>query len=194
MAPKKGGRRLSAEDRALWSKVVSGATPLPKARQDPGLPARPSAPRNPEPPPPPPLPEFRIGEKAGTSPGADRARAAHAPTPPRMDARAFKRMSRGRLVPEARIDLHGMTVAAAHAALVAFVLRSASEGRRLVLVITGKGRDDAGFAPERRGILRRQVPHWLETPPIAHAVLEVRSAHQRHGGSGAYYVYLRRRQ
>jgi len=112
-----------------------------------------------------------------------------------MDHKAYGRMKRGKLEPEARIDLHGMTQAAAHSALNAFILRAHASGHRLVLVITGKGRDgaEAGPIPSGPGILRRQVPHWLELPPLNQAVLQVAAAHARHGGSGAYYVYLRRR-
>jgi DNA-nicking Smr family endonuclease len=191
---RKGRRGLTAEDRALWSKVVENATPMHKRRPPaplqapaPDKPTRIHDARRP-------LPEFRVGEKAPIPAGSGRALAAHGPASPRMDARAFTRMKRGKLAPEARIDLHGMTAAAAHSALAAFILRAAAEGRRLVLVITGKGREADGPIPEQRGILRRQVPHWLETPPLSQVVLQVESAHRRHGGSGAYYVYLRRRQ
>lgn len=140
----------------------------------------------------PPLPEFRIGQKAASTPALTTGH----PVAPRMDARAFGRMKRGKLQPDARIDLHGMTAATAHAALIAFLMRAAADDKRLVLVITGKGRDDAGALPlaDRRGVLRRQLPHWLETPPLAQIVLQVETAHQRHGGSGAYYVYLARRK
>ena len=82
----------------------------------------------------------------------------------------------------------------AHPALVRFILRAQSDGKRLVLVITGKGRpgDEAVLYPTPRGILRRQVPHWLDIPPLAQAVLQVTPAHIRHGGDGAFYVYLKR--
>jgi hypothetical protein len=67
---------------------------------------------------------------------------------------------------------------------------------RLLLVITGKGRggdrEDYGPIPIRRGVLKQQVPGWLTAPPLGPLVLEIREAHQRHGGGGAYYVYLRR--
>lgn len=117
-----------------------------------------------------------------------------AKAPLRMDRKAFIRMNRGKLAPEARIDLHGMTIAAAHPALTGFVLNSHGVGRRLILVITGKGRPgtDDGPIPQRPGVLKHQVPHWLSSPPLAHVVLQVTEAHRRHGGSGAYYVYLRR--
>lgn len=103
-------------------------------------------------------------------------------------------MKRGKLKPESRIDLHGMRLDQAHGALVRFVLSSQASGRRLVLVITGKGktREEPGPIPTPRGVLKHQVPQWLSLPPLAQAVLQVTPAHQRHGGEGAYYVYLRR--
>ncbi len=115
--------------------------------------------------------------------------------PVKMDAKSYRGMQRGKLKPEGRIDLHGMTVAQAHPALISFVMSSQAAGKRLVLVITGKGgkRDEVGaIAPQRMGALKRQVPHWLTMQPCASCVLQVSEAHIRHGGAGAYYVYLRR--
>ena len=115
--------------------------------------------------------------------------------PVEMDKKAFRRLKRGQSKPEARLDLHGMTADAAHGALTRFILSAHASGKRLVLVITGKGRvsEDAGPIPTRVGVLRHQVPHWLARPPIGPLVLQVTEAHQRHGGSGALYVYLRRK-
>lgn len=115
-------------------------------------------------------------------------------TPVQMDKKAFGQMTKGRLSPEARIDLHGMTLDRAHPALSRFIMSQHSAGKRLVLVITGKGksRDDGGPIPVRTGVLRHQVPQWLALPPMSSVVLQVSSAHQKHGGVGAYYVYLRR--
>ena len=115
--------------------------------------------------------------------------------PVQMDAKSYKVMQRGKLKPEGRIDLHGMTVAQAHPALISFILSSQASGKRLVLVITGKGgkRDEPGaIAPQRMGALKRQVPHWLTMAPVSSAVLQVSESHIRHGGAGAYYGYLRR--
>jgi DNA-nicking Smr family endonuclease len=112
-----------------------------------------------------------------------------------MDAKAFGKMTRGKLLPEARMDLHGMTLAEAHPELIRFILGAHSAGLRLVLVITSKGKPkpDHGPIPQRAGVLRHQVPQWLRLPPLGPAVvLQVAEAHQRHGGAGAYYVYLRR--
>ena len=115
-------------------------------------------------------------------------------SPVQMDSKAFGKLKRGKMRPEGRIDLHGMTLDRAHPALTKFILGSHAKGRRLVLVITGKGkmRDEGGPIPVRHGVLRHQVPQWLTMPPLSSAVLQVSQAHISHGGGGAYYVYLRR--
>ena len=191
-------RHLSNEERALWDRVAGTAMPLDPARPvEPPVPAakpvnRPVV-REVDP-----IHHFMLGEKAGHhARGHDilpnvTARLTNAPV--HMDNKAYTKMTRGKLKPEARIDLHGMTMAEAHPELVAFILGSQAIGRRLVLVITGKGkmRDDGGPMPARQGILRHQVPQWMAIAPLAQAILQVTPAHLNHGGHGAYYVYLRR--
>ncbi|EYD74166.1 Smr protein/MutS2 [Rubellimicrobium mesophilum DSM 19309] len=163
--------------------------PLPKAPSPPvQAPAAPPAPQ--------PIAPFRVGQAVDHRktndllPGLAESLARG---PLRMDAGTFGRMRKGKLRPDARIDLHGMTLAEAHPALQSFILGSRAKGRRLVLVITGKGRvnDDLAPMPARAGRLRHDVPRWLMLPPLAGAVLQVAPAHQRHGGEGALYVYLR---
>jgi DNA-nicking Smr family endonuclease len=87
-----------------------------------------------------------------------------------------------------------MTLDRAHPALTRFILSAHGNGKRLVLVITGKGklRDDDGPIPVRFGVLRHQVPQWMSMPPLSSAILQVTQAHLKHGGGGAYYVYLRK--
>ena len=111
-----------------------------------------------------------------------------------MDRKAYGKMKRGKLGVEAKIDLHGMTLAQAHPTLNGFIQRTHAQGKRLVLVVTGKGKSGTGTGPipERRGVLRHQVPHWLLSPPLGALVIQVTPAHLKHGGDGAYYVYLRR--
>jgi len=143
------------------------------------------------------LPVFRLGEKARSSSGHKLVPSlpqALAGAPVQMDAKAYGRMTRGKLLPEARIDLHGLTLAEAHPELNRFILGTYAQGFRLVLVITGKGKakPDHGPIPSRIGALRHQVPQWLRLPPLGPLVLQVAEAHVRHGGAGAYYVYLRR--
>ena len=141
---------------------------------------------------------FRLGErvahpKSSTMLGASPAQALQQ-QPVRMDAKTHKRMANGRMSPEARLDLHGMTLAQAQPELTRFILSSQSRGLRLVLVITGKGKAGGIDAPlpVRPGALRHHVPNWLSRAPLSPLVLQVRAAHYRHGGEGAYYVYLRR--
>ena len=187
-------RHLSPEERALWDRVADRATPLDPKRPQ----AAPERPKLKKPQPrPDPLPGFRVGQSVDASRPHDLMpsvtdRLARAPV--NMDHKSFGKMTRGKLKPEARLDLHGMTMAEAHPELVAFILGSHALGRRLVLVITGKGkdRDDGGPIPTRHGVLRHQVPQWLALPPLNHAILQVTPAHLKHGGHGAYYVYLRR--
>lgn len=196
-------RTLRPEEEELWHAVARTARPMHAEPQRRKLEAQPEpAPHVPhrpisQPEPAPRLPAFRLGEKARTPKGHDLAPTiseALAAAPILMDAKTHARMTRGKLQPEARIDLHGLTLAEAHPELIRFILNAQSAGCRLVLVITGKGKQkpDDGPIPQRVGILRHQLPLWLRQMPLAPAVLQVSEAHLKHGGSGAFYVYLRR--
>ncbi len=134
--------------------------------------------------------EFRIGSNASPRPASAKVGGAALV----MDHKAFRKMKSGKLSPEARIDLHGLTLAQAQPQLMRFIQDSAAQGRRLVLVITGKGRAsrDDGPIPTRPGALRHQVPFWLHSPSLKPLVLQTSEANQKHGGQGAIYVYLRR--
>jgi len=192
-------RHLSADEEALWTTVAKTAAPMHDKKpnfltQGPKPNKRPVKPVHGA------LPKFSIGQKNSDRPQTSvnfapdvRERVAAAPLA--MDQKAFRKLSRGRLKPEGRIDLHGMTLAQAQPALMAFVHSSHANGRRLLLVITGKGRsgtDTGGPIPEKRGVLRDQVPRWLSSGPCKQIVMQVVQAHATHGGGGAYYVYLRK--
>lgn len=192
-------RRLSLDEVELWRKVARSAErmhPECKAHETPH--PKPVAPKS--------KPQeraiadlrgFNMGTGPAAAPGHDLS-----PTPTehlsraplKMDRKTHAKMTRGKLAPEGKLDLHGMTMDQAHPRLVGFILRAQANGKRLVLVITGKGkhRDDGGPIPVRHGVLRHQVPHWLSVPPLAQAVLQVTEAHSSHGGGGAFYIYLRR--
>ncbi|TXI01253.1 MAG: DNA mismatch repair protein MutS [Pseudorhodobacter sp.] len=199
-------RTLRPEEAEVWAAVARTARPMHPGRQlflkEVDTPAH-AVPVHPEATAPhghthPRLPLFSLGEKARSATKIDMAPSPAqtlAAAPLQMDAKTHGKMTRGKLMPEARIDLHGMTLSEAHPELIRFILNAQSDGLRLVLVITGKGKrgEDIGPIPQRMGVLRHQVPHWLRLPPLGQAVLQVAEAHLRHGGSGAYYVYLRRR-
>jgi DNA-nicking Smr family endonuclease len=196
---RKGPRGLRPEEEALWDVIAGRTRPLhprrKKAEEPPLPPPKPAPPVQKVP-----LAPFTLGEKGGMQTrGHDFARPIAAvlnEAPVAMDSKAHRKLTRGKLTPEARIDLHGMTLADAHPALTVFVTGAHARGLRLVLVITGKGkaREDHGPMPSRPGVLRHQVPHWLNTGPLRALVLQVTEAHRSHGGAGAYYVYLRRRR
>ncbi|MEO1468967.1 MAG: Smr/MutS family protein [Pseudomonadota bacterium] len=113
-----------------------------------------------------------------------------------LDRRTAERLRRGDRLPDDRLDLHGMTAERAHAALDRFIAAALARGLRMVLVITGKGGrrapEDAPWLPEGRGVLRDALPRWLRQGPNGRRIVGIYQAHQRHGGAGAFYVYLRK--
>jgi DNA-nicking Smr family endonuclease len=120
-----------------------------------------------------------------------------------IDGATAERLKRGKVDPDATLDLHGMTQARAHERLVSFVRRAHDHGLRCILVVTGKGAPrpareaTAAFVMTERsnaGVLSVMVPRWLEEDALRALVVGVQGAHQRHGGAGAIYVYLRRKR
>ncbi len=179
-------RKPPADEDALWREVTRTVTPLPGRRLPPEPPQPPSAVqksppaagdlrrkamRAPLPVAPAPLPQL----KTGTAPGVDR--------------RTSERVRKGRMAIDGRIDLHGMTQAAAHTALNGFIHHSHRQGRRVVLVITGKGNIGQGG-----GVLRAEVPNWLNQEPVREKVLAFFPAQPKDGGAGALYVLLKRQR
>ena len=114
-----------------------------------------------------PLPELGVGQVVG------------------LDRRTGERMKRGALPIEGRIDLHGMTRDQAQLRLFNFIVGAYEQGKRSILVITGKGQGGMG-------ILKSEVPRWLNLPPIREKVLGFSYAQPKDGGDGALYVLLRR--
>jgi DNA-nicking Smr family endonuclease len=176
-------RVLSEEERALWEGVARQTKPLrnkPRPAKMHGGAAPSSAP-----------PFKSAGSSRPIVP-------THVPKPARpvipplapLGRRERARLSRGKSEIDARLDLHGMTQVHAHRALLGFLQRAHSEGLTFVLVITGKGTMSGGEF--ERGVLRRQVPHWLSLPEFRALVIGFEEAHIGHGGSGALYVRIRR--
>lgn len=107
-----------------------------------------------------------------------------------IDKRTMDRLRRGKIPIEAVLDLHGMRQDEAHRRLVTFILSCWMNGTRMLLVITGKGTRSA----EPGGVLRKQVPRWLHDAPLGEKVLTIQPAQPKDGGSGAFYVLLRRKR
>ena len=105
---------------------------------------------------------------------------------PGIEKRTRMRLSRGKIRFEGRLDLHGCDKRSAYDELKNFLWESSNCGHRSVLVITGKGR----FG---EGVLRREVPAWLNSNPLRQFVRAYSNAHPKHGGAGALYILLRRK-
>ena len=190
-------RKLKSDEVELWEQVAKSATPLRLSQHVKSV-VKPKPKVNPKKKEKFELNKFEIGANATQKSVKNDLKPSTSSVlesaPVQMDYKSFKKMKRGKSAPEATLDLHGMTVARAHAALIHFLMTSYSKNMRLVLVITGKGNfhKDTGPIPRQVGILRHQVPQWLRTPPLRDKILQVSEAHGKHGGSGAYYVYLRK--
>jgi len=176
-------RQLTAEEHALWSHVTRSIAPLRRVR-----PQRATEPAV----------EETHAKPIKPAPAAPTVRMPlPRPAPPRppglapIDRRLKQKLARGREAIDASIDLHGLTQAEAHAALVRFLRNARAGGARLVLVITGKGARSDDFAADR-GVLRRQVPLWLRSAELRDSVIGFDWAHAAHGGEGALYVRIRR--
>lgn len=134
---------------------------------------------------------------AAAQPEAAPARRQRAPELAQFDRNSARKIRGGRLEIEARVDLHGMRQHEAHAALRRFLSSCQSRGLRYVLVITGKGKGLSSSvsgekeADRERGVLKRNVPRWLEEPDLRALVVSFTTAAIPHGGEGAIYVHLR---
>jgi DNA-nicking Smr family endonuclease len=180
MSSRNGHRRrlLTQDERVLWTMFTRAIEPL--------RPAQPAA------------SEPVVAEMAALAqpaktlplrPGAPPPASEKAPptlTP--LGRRLRQRVARGKEAIDGKLDLHGLTQSEAHAALLRFLRAASAREARLVLVITGKG----NRGENERGVLKRQVPHWLSLPEFRAFVIGFEDAHVAHGGEGALYVRIRR--
>jgi DNA-nicking Smr family endonuclease len=175
MKPRSGARRLSAAEVRLWRSVTqsvvrrAGEGVLPEVADEAIIAAR-EIPQVAQP----------IEQVAKTL--------APPPLAP-LETRLRQRLARGRLAPEDTLDLHGYRQDEAHRVLRNFLTHAQARGVKLVLVVTGKGR-----SPSEPGVLRRAVPMWLEAADLRPVVIGFGEASATHGGSGALYVRLRRKE
>tara|TARA_Y100000746_G_C15446439_1_gene425202 strand:- start:1010 stop:1582 length:573 start_codon:yes stop_codon:yes gene_type:complete len=111
-----------------------------------------------------------------------------------IDKKILSKLKAGKLRPEEILDLHGYTLIRAKKAVSLFVCRAYGEKKRLLLIITGKGKADSSWdlSLVKKGVLKKEVPIWLKEGPLGEKILNVSVANVRHGGSGALYVYLKR--
>lgn len=177
-------RRLNAEEKALWDKVVASVRPMhgrpPKAAE----------------PAPVPSPEPHAGSpaRAARAPAKQANRAATPPPVVRpgatLDGSWDRRLSRGLVQPDVTVDLHGHNLATAYHLLDSRLEQAVAVGARVMLLVTGK--PPKGEPPVARGKIRAALGDWLAASRHAGSIAAVRGAHPRHGGTGALYIILRR--
>lgn len=201
----RGSRHLDDDEAADWEHTARSIAPLKRAKSrvhesehqiEDAVSARPRKPaRGPA----------AAAAKAQAKPHPEKpshaVSAKAVPPVAQFDRKKAKKIRTGHIEIEARIDLHGMRQDEAHAALRGFIHRTQARGLRWVLVITGKGLklDDEHERPfdmtrrNDRGVLKRNVPRWLEEPDLRGLVVSYTTAAIAHGGEGALYVHLRKR-
>lgn len=176
-------RKLTDDEQELWDRLRQSVRPLAK--------------------PPTQTTERARDEAAEPVTAPDKAKARGRPRPAQpspaatpvpalapLEQRTRRRLARGLVEIDARVDLHGMRQERAFNVLVSFLRRAQTHDNRIVLVVTGKGRAGDG----ERGVLARSVPDWLSRPDLRGLVVGWEPAGRRHGGAGALYVRIRRRR
>jgi len=187
------GRRLSPEERQIWSKLAQSVRPLEKRRPERSVAAG--------------AEERAVDLPLVSPPRKVKGRIPAIPAPkavlppPRtpvamLDDAWERRITGGTIVPEMSVDLHGHTLAAAHSRLNQMLGMAIARGVRVLLVVTGNPRPAPAnpHEPRTRGAIRSEIGDWLALSGHADAIASVRTAHPRHGGKGALYIILRRRK
>ena len=161
-------RSLRPEEKAIWRKVAGSVKPISPERMD------------------------RLDDPEAVEPTPEK------PVPDSKMSLSEKRVRRGRLEIDGRVDLHGLTQDMALRTLRNFLSMAYRDGYRTVLVITGKGlkarerESEPWEHHDEPGVLRRKLPEWLGNPKFRQWVSGYAIAHMRHGGGGAFYVTMRR--
>ncbi len=178
-----GPRKLNHDDRILWGRVARSTRPMP-GRLDEIILFEQEIEK---------LDKGKAAKKADSKakPASKTEPASKNSTPTikhqPLERPVKKKIARGRLPLEARIDLHGMFQSEAHAMLLDFLVRAHERGLRHVLVITGKGTSMGS-----EGALKRAVPMWFAKPEFSFLISSFETAAVKHGGEGALYVRLSR--
>ena len=169
-------RRLSPDEAALWRRVMASVRPLgkPAALTTSPLPQI-TVPAKPQPSRPLPVKPTRSAKPGVT-----------------LDGKWDRELTRGMIVPDRSIDLHGHGLQSAYMLLDQALERAIAQGDRVLLLVTGKAPDRDSQRPHARGAIRAAVGDWLAASRFGDRIAAVRGAHPRHGGAGALYIILRR--
>ncbi len=183
---RKKEKSLSKEDRILWGQVAKTVDAFPGRMESVFLDETDAPPTSPAP-----RRQKNINKaKTATPPKVSKTTGTASLQQPLnpIDKPVYRKLARGRVNLDARIDLHGLTQTAAHNLLYGFLVSAHQRGLRHVLVITGKGASRGS-----EGILRRAVPQWLSSVEFRGLASGCEPAARGHGGDGALYVRLKKR-
>ncbi|MCF3946129.1 Smr/MutS family protein [Acidiphilium sp. AL] len=167
-------------EQELWARYLRGVQPLQGMPVPPEIEA--AAPSEPKPA----APSQRTARPIPKTPRA--APIAIGTAPSGLDRATWTRFRTGRIAPDRTLDLHGMTAANAHLAVTALIAGAAGQGLRCVEIVTGHGRRSGGEG----GVLRREVPLWLNAPGLRAMILAI--CHPHVANEGALLVLLRRQR
>ena len=172
-------RGLSHEDRIIWARIARTVDAFPgkQVPEDDWFAVEMAPTLVP--------PSGKPEKQMAPTPAAPNVRSGKQPHP--IEKPVIRKLARGRLPIDGRIDLHGLTQSEAHNLLFDFLARAHERGLRHVLVITGKGASRGSM-----GALKRAVPVWLSKPEFRFLVSGYEEAARGHGGEGALYIRLRR--
>jgi len=189
------GRRLTADEAEIWAQVARTVTPLEKRRPVAIPTALMAAPARTVVLPPASPPKKVKGRIPAPLPPKPVAAKPKADAPLHLDGSWEKRISKGTLVPDFSLDLHGSNLDQAYVRLMHGLTQAKAMGARVVLIVTGKPRPvDAMDRGTARGAIRAKITDWLAASDHALDIVAIRGAHRRHGGQGAIYVVLKKRR
>jgi DNA-nicking Smr family endonuclease len=94
-----------------------------------------------------------------------------------VDNSTWGKLRTGKMRATRTLDLHGRTAQAAFLALQTFLHHAHADRVRVVEIITGRGAGETG------GVIRRELPLWLNLPPLRPLVLAVTHPHQANVGA-----------
>ena len=170
--------RPTDDDEKLWEYVTKGAkkflgkTGFPKADKRPKKDVIPT------------MSASKVPMRHVSSPPPVSMKATEA----QLNRRDMERLRKGQMEIEASLDLHGMRQEQAHHALKQFILTAITRQMRCVLVVTGKG------SLSNPSVLRQNLPIWLQEKDMSPHVLKTTQAQPKDGGSGAFYIYLKKQR
>jgi DNA-nicking Smr family endonuclease len=175
MKKKSGDNNEDSEDEKLWSLMVKDVKPIKKEKPK----AKPQENKR--------VSEPAVSKKEDKITSDKKEKPQHT-TFTGIDRNTDKKLKKGKMPIDSRLDLHGLTKVEAYETLKSFIERNYLEGKRNLLIVTGKG------SREGTGIIKKSFPIWIQEQVIIQYVLQFYPAQPKDGGDGAFYVLLRRKR